>query len=153
MVVVSIVSNSVFTFFVVVLLVYHAVVGPLADGFAISLRLIAAVGLANLVTMTSRLDDSIALLEKLLKPLSRFGVNAGAISLAIALMIRSIPQLMSRGGHLVASWKARSARRVGWRIVIPMALAALDDSEQVADAIKAHRKALQALLDIVLLWL
>ena len=59
--------------FLLVLALWHGISGEIARGAAIGLRLLSAVALANLVTMTTRLDDLIAVLERLAQPLARLG--------------------------------------------------------------------------------
>ncbi|MCB1367003.1 MAG: energy-coupling factor transporter transmembrane protein EcfT [Rhodobacteraceae bacterium] len=124
--------------FVVVVAAWHLYTGDLAGGSAVVLRLLAAVGMANLVTMTTRLSDMIAVIRLLLAPLRRVGLSTGALEIAIALVIRFVPVLAQKGGNLAEAWRARSPRRAGWRIVAPLALMALDDAEHVAEALRAR---------------
>jgi biotin transport system permease protein len=37
-----------------------------------------------------------------------------------------------------SAWSARSPRRPGWRLLIPTALAALDEAEHVAESLRAR---------------
>lgn len=124
--------------FVVVVLIWHWVTGALLQGFEISLRLVACVGLANLVTMTTRLDDMLTVTEGLLRPLGRFGLDPKRLSIALALVIRFTPSLVEKGGKLIEAWRARSAKRPGWRIVLPFSLIAIDDAEHISDALRAR---------------
>lgn len=124
--------------FVVIVLVWHAVTGAPAQGLAIVLRLVSAVALANLVTMTTTLSDMIAVVHRLAAPLRVLGLPSRTLELAIALVIRMVPVMLERGRLLAQSWSARSARRASWRLVFPFALAALDDADHVADALKAR---------------
>jgi biotin transport system permease protein len=124
--------------FVAVVLGWHVVTGDLAAGLEISARLVACVGLANLVTMTTRLDDMLAVSERLLSPLRGFGLDARRIGLAVALVIRFTPVLAEKGGRLVEAWRARSARSPSWRIIGPFALVAIDDAEHVSEALRAR---------------
>ncbi|WP_424932484.1 energy-coupling factor transporter transmembrane component T family protein [Amaricoccus macauensis] len=124
--------------FVAVVMLWHIVSGAIAQGVEISARLVTCVGLANLVTMTTRLDDMLAVTERLLGPLRRFGLETHRLGLAVALVIRFTPVLAEKGGRLVEAWRARSARRPGWRIVGPFALLAIDDAEHVSEALRAR---------------
>jgi biotin transport system permease protein len=58
--------------------------------------------------------------------------------LAVALVIRFIPVMQDRTEQISQSWRARSARRAGWRVLMPATLAALDDAEHVAEALRAR---------------
>ncbi len=102
------------------------------------LRMGAVVGLANAVTMTTELTEIIALLTRLARPLARFGLSPRVLALSVALMIRFVPVMLQRHDQISAAWRARSPRRPGWRILMPVLLAALDDAERVAEALRAR---------------
>ena len=124
--------------FLAVIFVWHLVTATPAQGAVIALRLVTAVGLANLVTMTTRLSDMIGVVRWLAAPLRRIGIETRALELGIALVIRFTPMLAAKGAALSRAWRARSPRRPGWRIVLPFTLIAIDDAEHVADALKAR---------------
>lgn len=127
--------------FAVLLIVWHGVTRTPLDGAVILVRMAAAVGAANLVTMTTRLSDLQALVLWAARPFGRF-LPAKALSLAIALMIRFIPVMADRGSQLAAAWRARSPRRPRARLIAPLALSALDDADHVAEALRARGGAL-----------
>ncbi|SEL11047.1 biotin transport system permease protein [Roseovarius nanhaiticus] len=124
--------------FFVIIALWHVVTATPAEGAIIALRLVTAVGLANLVTMTTRLSDMIGVVRWLAAPLRRFGIETRGLELGIALVIRFTPMLAGKGTQLARAWRARSPRRPGWRIVTPFALCAIDDAEHVADALRAR---------------
>ena len=123
--------------FFAVIGLWHGITGDPAGGAVILLRLAAAVTAANLVTMSTRLSDMIAVLERLARPLSPV-LPPRRLAMAIALVIRFIPVLSDRMTTIRAAWMARSARKPGWRILLPATLAALDDAEHVAEALRAR---------------
>ena len=124
--------------FVAVLLVWHAVIQEMALGLIIVLRLLTAVGLATLVTMTTRLSDMIEALHFVLRPFARFGLHTRLVELSMALVIRFTPALAAKGRLLAQSWRARAARKPGWRLILPLTIAAIDDADQVAEALRAR---------------
>lgn len=124
--------------FALVVAVWHLVLRDPSGGAVILLRMAIAVAAANLVTMTTRLSDMLAVLMRLLSPLSRLGLPGDRIALAVALVIRFIPVLTERITLIRAAWSARSPRRPGWRLLIPAALAALDEAEHVAESLRAR---------------
>jgi biotin transport system permease protein len=124
--------------FLAIIVIWHVVTATPAQGAVIALRLVTAVGLANLVTMTTRLSDMIGVVRWLAAPLRRFGIDTRALELGIALVVRFTPMLAGKGTQLARAWRARSPRRPGWRIVVPFALCAIDDADHVADALKAR---------------
>lgn len=124
--------------FLLVIALWHVLTRTPLEGTVIALRLLTAVGLANLVTMTTRLSDMVAVVTRLLSPLRWLGLSTQSTELAIALVVRFTPALAQKGGQLAQSWRARSARRLSWRIVMPMTLLAIDDAEHVAEALRAR---------------
>mgnify|MGYP005990029761 FL=1 len=124
--------------FVVMVMVWHGITQEIALGGAISLRILNAVALANLVTLTTKLSDMIGVIRFLTTPLRRFGLRTQQIELGIALVVRFTPVLTEKGTHLSNAWRARSPKRPKWHIVAPFAVLAIDDAEYVADAIKAR---------------
>lgn len=124
--------------FVAVLLVWHWITGDMAAGLRVVLRMVVLVALANLVTMTTRLADLMDLVARLGAPLQRLGVPVHLLELAVGLVIRFTPVLVTRAGILAQGWRARSPRRPGWRLVLPMMVQALDDADHVAEALRAR---------------
>ncbi|SHI87494.1 biotin transport system permease protein [Palleronia salina] len=125
--------------FVAILLAWHGIDGNPALGALLALRLVTAVALATLVTMTTPLSDMVALVQWLATPLRRMGLNTRPAALALALVLRFVPSLTMAAGRLRQSWRARSARKgPSWRILGPLAVHALDDAEQVALALRAR---------------
>ncbi|MER5172899.1 MULTISPECIES: energy-coupling factor transporter transmembrane component T family protein [Thioclava] len=121
-----------------VLALWHGLTADWAEGARIVLRFTTAVALANLVTMTTRLADMLDTLHWLTRPLAALGVNTRAGELAIALTIRFTPILAQKGQMLAQSWRARSAKRANWHLVLPLGILALDDAEHVAEALRAR---------------
>ena len=108
-----------------------------AAGIPVLLRLVTAVAAANFVTMTTRLSDMISVIQTLARPLSPL-IRPATLALAIALVIRFLPVMLARSALIAEAWRARSPRRPGWRILLPGTLAALDDADRVAEALRAR---------------
>ncbi|SMO70576.1 energy-coupling factor transporter transmembrane component T family protein [Paracoccus laeviglucosivorans] len=123
---------------VLVLLVWHALTGDLPDALRIALRIVNAVALANLVTMTTTLSDLTEVVHRIFAPLRRAGLPVAVIEAGIPLVIRFTPTLIQKGRALHQAWRARSSRRANWRIVLPMTLLALDDADHLAEALRAR---------------
>ena len=124
--------------FILIIALWHLWLDQPGAGASVILRMIAAVAAANFVTMTTRLTDMIAVMTFLTRPLAVFGLNPNRLALAVALVIRFIPVLMLKSGLIRDAFRARSPRNPGWRILIPILLAALDDAETVAEALRAR---------------
>jgi biotin transport system permease protein len=124
--------------FVAIVAVWHLWLGDVSGGTVVLLRMGTAVAAANLVTMTTRLSDMIAVIAWISRPLRPLGLQPRVLALAVALVIRFIPVMLLRLEAIRESFRARSARRPGWRILVPALLAALDDAENVAEALRAR---------------
>ena len=124
--------------FALIVALWHLVLRDPSGGAVILLRMAAALAAANLITMTTRLSDMLAVLMRVLSPLTRLGLPGDRIALAVALVIRFIPVLSDRIALIRSAWSARSPRPPGWRILIPAALAALDEAEHVAESLRAR---------------
>lgn len=120
-----------------VIFLWHAATGTAWQGLGVVLRMGAAFGAANLVTLTTRLTEMQAVFLWLARPLSPL-VRPRTLALAMALVIRFVPVLSLKAETLSQAWAARSARRIGWPLVFAITLAALDDAEQVAEALRAR---------------
>jgi biotin transport system permease protein len=124
--------------FIALIVLWQVWLGAPYGAVPVILRMAAVVGLANAVTMTTELAEIIALLTGLASPLARLGLQPRALALAVALMMRFVPVMLQRHGQIVEGFRARSPRRPGWRILMPVLLAALDDAERVAEALRAR---------------
>ncbi len=127
--------------FVALLVIWHGLTQTPMQGAVVLVRMFAAVGAANLMTMTTRLADLQALMLWALRPLAPI-LPIKPLSLAIALMIRFIPVMADRTAQLSAAWSARSPRRPHARLIAPLMLSALDDADHVAEALRARGGAL-----------
>jgi biotin transport system permease protein len=123
--------------FVLIVGLWHLWSADIAGGVAILFRLVTAVAVANFVTMTTGLSDMLGVFERLARPLAPL-LPPRRLALAFALVIRFIPVMLERMGLIDQSWRARSTRRPRWRVLVPATLAALDDADRVAEALRAR---------------
>lgn len=124
--------------FVVIVGLWHLATGAPGAGAAVVLRMLSCFALANFVTMTTRFSDMLALAERLCRPLAGLGLSPRRLALAAALVIRFVPVLMRRADEIGAAFRARSPRRPGWRVAVPLTLAALDEADHAAEALRAR---------------
>ncbi|MGX9390206.1 CbiQ family ECF transporter T component [Nitrobacteraceae bacterium UC4446_H13] len=107
-------------------------------GAVVSLRLLAMLLLADLVSMTttmSALMDVLAPVFNLLRPL---GVNPRKMALAVALVLRFVPVLLTRWRAREEAWKARTHRRVPVRLVAVFLADILQLADRVAESLDAR---------------
>ncbi|HCS60241.1 MAG TPA: hypothetical protein DIW46_02425 [Microbacterium sp.] len=122
---------------VAVLAVFLAVfVSPLA-AWVNTGRVVAIVMLAGLLALTTRMGDLLDVLQRLLTPLRRVGVNADAISMTISLCITMVPVIASHAAIVREAQQARNVR-LGVRTVVPLLVMALRHADDVGDALAAR---------------
>lgn len=124
--------------FVVIVTLWHLWQGNPATGALIVLRMVTAVAAANFVTMTTSLTAMIAVITWAARPLRHLGLNPATLALAVALVIRFVPVLLIKSQTIALAFRARSVRRPGWRLMVPVLLAALDDAETISQALRAR---------------
>jgi biotin transport system permease protein len=124
--------------FVLVIGGWHLYRGTPEAGLAIVLRMLTMFAAATLLLLTTRFDALLAAFSAILRPLERVGLPVNRIALALAMAVRFIPVLSQRAGDLAQAWRARSARRPRHRLLVPLALAALDEADHAAEALRAR---------------
>jgi biotin transport system permease protein len=124
--------------FVLVIGGWHLLRGTPETGLAITLRMLIMFAAATLMLLTTRFDALRATFARLFYPLGRLGMPVGRISLALAMTVRFIPVLAQRSADLSLAWRARSARKPRHRLLVPLAVAALDEADHAAEALRAR---------------
>lgn len=107
-------------------------------GLLIVLRMSSLILLANVVTITSKMDDITEVFLWLMTPLAKLGLNTQHLAFAMSLTIRFIPILVSLADALLDAWRTRGGGRHYWRIIAPMVIQSLLFSTHVTDAINAR---------------
>jgi biotin transport system permease protein len=124
--------------FVLVIGGWHLYRGTPEAGLAIILRMVTMFAAAVLLLLTTRFDALLAAFAAILRPLGRLGLPVNRIALALAMAVRFIPVLSRRAGDLGHAWRARSARKPRHRLLVPLALAAIDEADHAAEALRAR---------------
>jgi biotin transport system permease protein len=124
--------------FVLVIGGWHLVRGTPDTGLVVILRMLIMFGAATLLMLTTRFDALLAAFSALLRPFARLGLPVNRIALALAMTVRFIPVLAQRASDLAQAWRARSARRPRHRLLVPLAIAALDEADHAAEALRAR---------------
>jgi biotin transport system permease protein len=124
--------------FVLVIGGWHLVRGTPEAGLAITFRMLTMFAAATLMLLTTRFDALLATFASLMRPFARLGLPVERIALAMAMAVRFVPVLAARAGDLSRAWRARSPRRPRHRLLTPLALAALDEADHAAEALRAR---------------
>ncbi|WP_372425806.1 energy-coupling factor transporter transmembrane component T family protein [Salinarimonas chemoclinalis] len=102
-------------------------------------RIVALVLLGYALTLTTRMSDLLATLERLLAPLERIGLaDAGKVALAVALVLRFVPELMKQADDIREARAARGLRVGPVALVVPMIVRVLRSADAIAEAIDAR---------------
>lgn len=100
--------------------------------------LILAVGAAALVSMTTRMVDLVAILDRILSPLRHLRWDPERISLTIALSIRVVPVMVDMVGQVRDARRARGSERSLRALVTPVVVRTVGYSQRLGDALIAR---------------
>ncbi|MEJ8824280.1 CbiQ family ECF transporter T component [Variovorax humicola] len=70
------------------IVIFHWALGTTVQGVVSALRLASAATLALMLTLTTRFDDLLAVMEAVMRPMQRFGVPTERVALGLGLMLR-----------------------------------------------------------------
>ena len=137
--------------FLLALLVVHALTTDVASGAHTVLRLLTLVLAAAVVTATTRVTEMVAVVEFVCAPLRLVGGRPQRVGLLIAMALRFIPVLVERADRIRAAQAARGGAPRGVRalrttvapLLVQLLQMAHDGSEALdargADDVPAHR--------------
>lgn len=93
--------------------------------------------LAALLTLTTRMSDLLVVLQRLLRPLRRVGIDPEAVSMAVSLTLTMVPVVAGFAQRVRDAERARGVR-LGVRGVVPLLVMTLRHADQVGDALAAR---------------
>lgn len=126
------------TVFLAILLALHWFSGTVWDGIAVIMRLVVLILAANLVSITTRMDDMLEAVQPLFKPVQWFGMSSRKPALGVTLVLRFAPHMLQVFSLLAEAYQARTGVRSSWRLLAPFAIQSLRMSDNVAEALKAR---------------
>ena len=100
-------------------------------------RVAAALLVAALLPLTTRVDDMLDALERGLGPLRRIGVDAERAALLLAVTITTIPVLARLAAEVREAQRARGARPSLRAGIIPFVVLSLRHADQLGEALAA----------------
>ena len=107
-------------------------------GAVVTLRLLALLLLADLVSMSTTMSALMQALTPALRALRPLGVQPRKVALAVALVLRFVPVLLMRWREREQAWKARTRRRIPPRLVAAFIADILQLADRVAEALDAR---------------
>ncbi|RIQ24289.1 energy-coupling factor transporter transmembrane protein EcfT [Jiangella rhizosphaerae] len=123
---------------VVVLVVVQVLIADVPTAVALTARLVLAVALAALVTLTTRTTELMAALERALSPLRRFGVEPARVSLLMSLALRSVPVVAGIAGRIREARWARGRERSVRAFAVPLVVGVLRHADAMGEALQAR---------------
>ena len=101
-------------------------------------RLLALVFAADLVTATTTMQAMMAAISPVLAPLRWLGLRTQNISLAVALVLRFVPMLMTLWVEREEAFRARTGENGGFKLIAPFLGEALNLADGIAEALDAR---------------
>jgi biotin transport system permease protein len=124
--------------FAVALFGMQLLFADLPSAVLVTSRVVLAVALAGLVTLTTRTSAMMTALERGLSPLRRVGVDPFRLSLLLSLTIRSVPVIADLAARVR---EAQRARGVEWSLrafAVPLVVGALRHADALGEALSAR---------------
>lgn len=123
---------------VLVILLAHALLGSWEAGVVAALRFGILVLLATLVSLTTRVADLLATVERGLAPLRRLGVRPAKVALTLALAIRLVPLVFEEARAVGEAQRARGRERAPLALLVPLLVRMLRTAGGLTEAIEAR---------------
>lgn len=101
-------------------------------------RVLACVALAWAVSLTTPLTQMLDLVQRVLRPLSRVGVDAERVAMTVALAIRSVPLVVAAVAQADEARRARGARLSVRALVVPSVVRTVQIAEALGDGLVAR---------------
>ncbi|MBB3036882.1 energy-coupling factor transporter transmembrane component T family protein [Hoyosella altamirensis] len=121
-----------------ILLGFHSWQADLVHGVQVTSRMLAIVVLATVVTATTSSDAILDAVTRALHPLRHFGVNPDRVGLAIGLMLRAVPALLSVAYEAREAARARGLERSPRALLVPMAVRSVAHARATGEALAAR---------------
>ncbi|GAA3072032.1 energy-coupling factor transporter transmembrane component T family protein [Streptosporangium carneum] len=103
-----------------------------------TLRVVLAVALAGLVTLTTRTAAMMAFLERCLAPARFLGVDPFRLSLLLSLTLRSVPVVAGLATRVREAQRARGTERSLRAFAVPLVVSALRHADTLGEALSAR---------------
>ncbi|MBO0140489.1 energy-coupling factor transporter transmembrane protein EcfT [Agrobacterium sp. Ap1] len=128
-----------FALIVVVVALFTATFNGTAEGLTAFFRLAALALFASLVTATTTTGDFIDVITRAAMPLERLGIlKALDVGLSIGLVIRFVPEILSRYEVIRDAHYARGLKPRPVSLIVPLIITTLQSADEIAAAIDAR---------------
>ncbi|MCQ9351577.1 energy-coupling factor transporter transmembrane protein EcfT [Corynebacterium sp. 153RC1] len=104
----------------------------------ITAGILAALMLATLITLTTKLEAMMEALERFLAPTKKIGVPVDTIVLAFSLTLRLLPLMLATVGEVLDARKARGANTSLLAFGTPVVIRSMRRAQAIGDALVAR---------------
>lgn len=123
--------------FLALIVVVQGFVGGWMSAMVVGLRILTLLALAGLVTLTTRADALIAVVESVLSPLRPLGVRPERVGMVVLMTIRFVPVLREHADGVRAAQRARGVER-SFVFLTPLLVKTLRTADGLAQALDAR---------------
>ncbi|PZG18077.1 energy-coupling factor transporter transmembrane component T family protein [Nonomuraea aridisoli] len=124
--------------FAVVLFAFQLLFAGPETAAATVLRVVLAVALAGLVTLTTRMSAMLAALERCLSPARFVGLDPFRLSLLLSLTVRSVPVIAALAVRVREAQRARGVERSLRAFAVPLVVGSLRHADALGEALSAR---------------
>ncbi len=124
--------------FVAVVLAVQLLITDYTTAVSLTGRIVLAVALAGLVTLTTRTSDLVAAMERGLAPLRRVGVDPARIALVVTLAMRGVPVVAGIAANVRDAQRARGRERDVRAFAVPLVVGVLRHADSLGEALRAR---------------
>ena len=118
------------------ILAFHSYLQQPMLGVVSGLRLLSASLLGIALTLTTRSGELLAVFEKWLQPLQRFGIRTERFALQLAMMLRFTEHFFVLWKRLDDAHRIRTGKAGGLRLLAPLTIQMLVAARRVADTLE-----------------
>jgi biotin transport system permease protein len=118
------------------ILAFHGYLRQPQLGLVSALRLLSASLLGLSLTLTTRSGELLAVFEKWLSPLQRFGIRSERLALQLAMMLRFTEHFFVLWRRLDDAHRIRTGKPGGLRLLAPLTIQMLVAARRVADTLE-----------------
>ncbi|HEV7812101.1 MAG TPA: energy-coupling factor transporter transmembrane protein EcfT [Leifsonia sp.] len=111
--------------------------GP-EQAVANTVRVVAAIVLAALLVLTTRVSALLDMIERGLRPMERLGLDSQRAALLLTVTLTTIPVLARLAGDVRDAQRARGGRSSLRSFTVPFLVVALKHADELGDALTAR---------------
>lgn len=117
---------------------FHVVLNGWERAVVVVGVIVSLVLLAGLVTLTTRTEDLVAVLVRVLGPARRLGVDPERVGLLLALSLRSVPVVVELAEEVRDAQRARGLTSSPRAFAVPLVIRALRHADELGEALVAR---------------